>query len=177
MLTRVRAVVVWVILLGALSLVTVGVLVPRLGGATPYTVLTGSMSPKLPPGTLVVVKPVAVEELGVGDVITYQLESGRATVVTHRIVAQRLALDGTRSFVTQGDANSSPDSELVQPVQVRGRLWYSVPKVGYLNSWVSPGARQWAIWGIGAALASYAGFMFVSAGVDRRRKRAEQEQS
>ncbi len=34
------------------------VVVPKVGGATAYTVLTGSMRPTMPPGTLVVVKPV-----------------------------------------------------------------------------------------------------------------------
>ncbi|RYJ02767.1 MAG: signal peptidase I, partial [Actinomycetales bacterium] len=67
---------VWVLLLGFVAMLVVSVLVPRLAGATPYTVLTGSMRPTMPPGTLVVAKPVDPEALEVGDVVTVQLRSG-----------------------------------------------------------------------------------------------------
>jgi len=76
----------WVVLLGATALVTLAVLVPRVAGATPYTVLTGSMSPAYPPGTLVVVRPVDLADVRVGDVVTYQLRSGEPAVATHRVV-------------------------------------------------------------------------------------------
>ena len=45
MARHVMRAVSWVVLLGATALVTLAVLVPRVAGATPYTVLTGSMSP------------------------------------------------------------------------------------------------------------------------------------
>ena len=44
----------WFVILGIGAVVTVAVLVPRIGGGTPYVVLTGSMRPHMPPGTLVV---------------------------------------------------------------------------------------------------------------------------
>src|SRR5690606_27056120 len=43
-------VVTWAVILVLLAMLTVTVLVPRIAGATPYTVLTGSMQPHLPPG-------------------------------------------------------------------------------------------------------------------------------
>ena len=46
--------------------------------------LTSSMEPGLPPGTLVIVKPIDPVDVRIGTVITYQLESGKPTVVTHR---------------------------------------------------------------------------------------------
>lgn len=70
-----------------------------------------------------VVRPVDADEIRVGDVITYQLASGRSTVVTHRVVSIGTRLDGTPVFTTQGDANDTADEEVVRPVQVRGRLW------------------------------------------------------
>jgi signal peptidase len=71
----------------AVALALVGVVAPLVLGATPYTVLTGSMRPTYPPGTMVVVRPVDVERVAPGDVVTYQLASGRPEVVTHRVVA------------------------------------------------------------------------------------------
>ncbi len=72
------------------AVIAVAVVVPRLAGARPYVVLTGSMRPGMPPGTLVVVRPVDPRSIGVGDVITYQVASGEPDVVTHRVVAQGL---------------------------------------------------------------------------------------
>ena len=134
------------VLLALCAVLVVAVLVPRVTGATAYTVLTGSMRPGLPPGTLVVVRPGPADghDVGVGTVVTYQLASGEPTVVTHRVV--RVAIDGRgeRRFVTQGDANDIPDALPVRPEQIRGRLWYAVPYLGYVNSALTAGQRRHA---------------------------------
>lgn len=126
----------------AVGLALVGVVVPLVLGATPYTVLTGSMRPTYAPGTMVVVRPVDAERIGPGDVVTYQLESGRPEVVTHRVVAVGVAADGERRLTTQGDANGGPDPEPVRPVQVRGTVVYAVPLLGWVSTAVSGDARR-----------------------------------
>ncbi len=83
----IRAVITWVVVLAAAALVLALIVVPLLGGARPYTVLTSSMEPTYPPGTLVVVRTTDASRLPVGTVVTYQLESGQPDVVTHRVVA------------------------------------------------------------------------------------------
>lgn len=167
-LGRLWSIVAWVVVLATAALLLVAVLVPRLGGATPYTVLTGSMQPDLPAGALVVVRPVPAEEIGVGSVITYQLVSGEATVVTHRVVAVRMGADGEPAFRTQGDANDVPDTGWVRPVQVRGELWYSVPYLGHLNQLLTGEERQLAVYAVAAGLLFYAAATFVSIGRRRR---------
>jgi signal peptidase len=165
-------VVLWLVILTALAAVALAVAVPRIAGGTPYTVLTGSMEPGLPPGTLVVVRPVDPEDIAVGDVITFQLESGKPAVATHRVVAVGTRLDGEQVFTTQGDANGAPDRNPVRTVQVQGRLWYSVPYLGHLNSALTGKQRQGAVLVVSVLLAGYAAFMFVGAvrdGVRRRR--------
>lgn len=117
--------------LGGIVLVA-GVL-PRLAGATPYTVLTSSMAPSLPAGTLVIVRPVGTSRLGIGDVVTYQLRSGEPEVVTHRIVALEVGVGGETLYRTQGDANPAADPEPVHALQIRGRVWYAVPYVGRIS--------------------------------------------
>lgn len=164
-------VIAWLVILGVVVALAAAVLVPRLAGATPYTVLTGSMQPKYPPGTLVVVKPVEFDDIGLNDVITYQRESGEAAVVTHRVVGTGSRFDGTRTLITQGDANDDPDRDPVLAVQVKGELWYSVPYLGYVNTALSGSQRQWAVLGVSAALVGYAAYMFVGAFRDRRRSR------
>ncbi len=164
-------VVAWSFVLGVVAVLIVTVLVPRVAGGAPYTVLTSSMAPGMPPGTLVVVKPVDPRELGVGTVITYQLESGEAAVVTHRVVAVENAINGEQTFITQGDANDVPDPEPVLPVQIRGQRWYAVPYLGHVNKLLTGSQRQVAVFGVASLLLAYAAFMFTSSVRERRRSR------
>lgn len=166
----VTQVLVWAVLLLVCGLLVVGVLLPRVGGATPYTVLTGSMSPHYPPGTLVVSRPLDVDDVRVGDVVTYQLRSGEAVTVTHRVIASRLRPDGQRELITQGDANSVPDAAPVAGVQLRGRLWYAVPHLGRANALMSGHQRQLAVYAVAGGLSLYAAAMFTAAGRERRRR-------
>ena len=161
----------WLALFIALCLLTVMVVIPRLGGATAYTVLTGSMRPDFPPGRLVVVKPVPVEAIEVGDVLTYQLESGEPGVVTHRVVSVASSLSGERQFVLRGDANNTDDAPIVAE-QVRGKLWYSLPWLGYLNSALSASQRTWLTWLAIGGLLSYSLVMFTGAWREHRGKKA-----
>ncbi len=157
----------FVVLVAAMAIV-----VPALSGSTPMTILTGSMTPAYPPGTLIIVKPVDANTLVIGDPITYQIESGKPAVVTHRIVAVTSVSDGTRTFTTQGDANNAPDDTPVTPVQIRGKVWYSIPYLGWVNSWVNGDGRSWLIPAIAGALFLYAGYMAASgiAGAIKKRK-------
>src|SRR5699024_2901583 len=122
------------VLLLILGLSTITIVPPARVGGMPLTVLTGSMRPHLPPGTLVVIKPVPDEEISVGDVITFQIESGKPAVATHRVIERSVdSASGEVRFTTQGDANNTPDPEPVQPVQVRGKVWYAIPYLGWAN--------------------------------------------
>ncbi|OUZ12572.1 signal peptidase I [Aeromicrobium sp. PE09-221] len=161
----------WLGILGATAALVAGVLLPRLAGATPYAVLTSSMEPTLPPGTLVVARPVAPEQIGVGDVITFQLSSGRPLTATHRVTAVEQRLDGERSFVTKGDANATADPAVVRPVQVRGELWYAVPYLGHLHRWLSGSQRTTLTSVVAGGLSAYAAVMLGGAWRDRARVR------
>ena len=145
----------WVVLIGCGALIIGFVLVPRLTGSTPYTVLTGSMRPTMPPGTTVVVKPIDFADITVGDVITYQIRSGEPDVVTHRVIGVNVTPDGVR-LETQGDANPIADLELVREEQVRGKAWYWLPVIGYVTNGVTSDTRTWLAQGLGVGLIGYA---------------------
>ncbi|WP_232680706.1 signal peptidase I [Nocardioides sp. R-C-SC26] len=127
----------------ATILIGVSVVLPLAVGGSSYAVLTSSMRPDLPPGSLIVVRPVQARDLGVGDVITYQRDSGAPIVVTHRIVAQATDAQGRPIFRTQGDANPQPDPAWVQPVQIRGEVWFAVPYAGRVHDLLDPATRRW----------------------------------
>ena len=165
----VRQTASWVLLLSMLAMLTAAVVLPRAGGATPYTVLTGSMRPGMPPGSLVVVRPVAPEQLRIGDAITYQLRSGEPDVVTHRVISVSTTFNGERLFSTQGDANPTPDDKPVIAGQIRGVVWYSLPMLGYVNTWLTGEQHIWAVGATAVLLLGYAAFMGTSAVVDSRK--------
>lgn len=158
-----------------LLVVGIGVIaigVPALTGGVPLSILTGSMTPTLPPGTLVVVKPTPVDEIQLGDLLTFQLESGQPTLVTHRVVARQSdSATGELRFITRGDANGAADPDPVMPVQVVGTVWYAVPFLGWANQAIDGTARAWVVPALASALFAYAAIAFV-AGIRNRRRSA-----
>ena len=98
-----------------------------LGGNTRYEpVLSGSMEPTLPVGSLVIISPVNPDSLKVGDIICYRFSD--TILITHRIVY--ITPEG---FETRGDANEEKDSKIAEKSQIVGSVAFSVPLIGYLG--------------------------------------------
>lgn len=82
---------------------------PRVFGYQTSTMLTGSMSPQINPGDIVVTVPTPVHEIAVGDVITYHIPVEDHRVETHRVTEVLVNTDGTLAVRTKGDANNGVD--------------------------------------------------------------------
>lgn len=129
---RIGSVLSW-LFVGLVAAVVLAVLVvPRVMGAVPLTVLTGSMVPTHRPGDIVIVQPTPAEELATGDVVTFQPVSGDPRLTTHRIVQIEKENGAVVKVTTRGDANNVDDTPIL-PEQIQGRVIYAVPKVGYLT--------------------------------------------
>jgi signal peptidase I len=115
-------------LAGVLALVALTLLPAalRATGFDTYTVRGGSMSPGIPLGSFVVVQRVSADSVNAGDVITFKAPNN--TVVTHRVLGR--TADAQPTFITQGDANPSPDPDMVSSAAVIGRVVFSVPVAG-----------------------------------------------
>lgn len=161
-------VLTWVVLVVVVAALAASVVVPRVIGGVSLTVLTGSMRPTIEPGDLIVVKPVAADEVQIGDIVTFQPVSDDPTVITHRVVAKTFTPDGTQ-FITRGDANGA-DDDPIEGDQIRGRLVYEVPKLGFVASLLG-GNRTELVLIVGGGLVIVSIVAFVGAGWDRRRKR------
>src|SRR3569833_203769 len=79
-----RKVMTWcvrIVLLAFMLLVaaaiTVVIVLPRASNGAALTVLTGSMTPTIPVGSVVIVRPVDPQTLEVGDIATYQVTPGQ----------------------------------------------------------------------------------------------------
>lgn len=129
---RAAAVLLWLLVGAAVALAISVTLVPLAAGGRTLTVLSGSMSPAIPAGSVVVVRPVDPATLSVGDVISYATTdpvTGQSELVTHRVIA----VSANGLLTTQGDANQTPDDRQVTPAQVRGEAWFSIPYLGSLS--------------------------------------------
>jgi len=101
--------------LAALTLLAVAGVATVLGAAARLAldvdllvVRSGSMEPAIPVGSLVLTRPIAADRIEVGDVVSVVRDDGSR--LTHRVVAVE-ASGALHRLTTQGDANSSPDSE------------------------------------------------------------------
>lgn len=134
-----RKVVNWIgnILLALVILAVVFFfLAPHFLGMNFFTIYGGSMMPTIPIGSVVAVKSVEASAIKVGDIITFRTGTEADKVVTHRVV--EVSNDsGALSFRTAGDSNANPDGSAVLAENVVGEVWFHVPFLGYLSSFVT----------------------------------------
>lgn len=116
------------IILVVLALLAGILIIPKLMGYEEMAVLTGSMEPEYPVGSLIYVKEKDPETLQVGDVITYRLSGD--TVVTHRIVEIDTE---AQTVTTKGDANESNDGQPVAFDSVVGKAEFKIPYLGFIS--------------------------------------------
>lgn len=115
------------------SVFLVNALIPFFEGSEkPLIVLSGSMTPIMLPGDLIVVKSVYQNELNVGDVVAFQPPGSKPnTLVTHRIIS--LEEGKERLFQTKGDANNDKDTFKVPASNAVGKMILVIPFVGYIT--------------------------------------------
>ncbi|TAL21269.1 MAG: signal peptidase I [Frankiales bacterium] len=150
------------VIVGALAVLTV---VPRAVGGAALTVLTGSMTPEIAVGSVVLVRPVDPGTLRVGDVITYQTKPGAAAYITHRIVEIHEDTNPV-TLTTKGDANRGADVDPIPVTSVRGKVLFSVPYLGTVKNAISTGGAGLMLLVLG--LIGYALLQVVSLVRERR---------
>lgn len=103
----------------------------RISGSEAFTVMTGSMEPEIPVGSLVVVKHTDAASVAEGDVIAF--EKGGAVVV-HRVQEN----DGEAGEITtKGDANDVQDPRPVRYDEVIGVVTHHYDSLGALMGYVT----------------------------------------
>lgn len=100
-----------------------------LGGWRLELVRTGSMEPTYPVGSMTVVEPIDASEVRSGMALSFTDPGGSGQVVTHRVV-RVISQDSGLFFETQGDANATPDPQLVPARNARGVVRWHVPYFG-----------------------------------------------
>ncbi len=120
------------ILVGLVVLLAIVLAGPRLLGYQPYAVLSGSMEPTYPVGSLIYVKPCDASEVKVGDPITFVFNEDNL-VATHRVV--RID-EANQQFYTKGDANNAEDGSPVHFKNLVGKPYVSLANLGYASTFL-----------------------------------------
>ncbi len=138
---KARSIYKWVsnALLVMVILVTIFLVITKIAGDRPalfgynfYYIATGSMEPSLKIGDVILSKEADPDKLEVKDVITFVGHDGQVEgkIVTHRI-ENIYEENGTKMFVTRGDANSVADTPISEE-DVMSVMLFKVPLLGLM---------------------------------------------
>lgn len=97
------------------------------------TVTSGSMSPAVKVGSVVVTRPIDTRTIELGDIITYYSPQN-VQLTTHRVVG--IEEDSPPYFLTKGDANEEPDPYMVSSASIKGKVAFSMPLLGYITDFI-----------------------------------------
>lgn len=100
---------------------------PGIFGYHMYHVLSGSMEPKMPVGSLIYVQEGAPEDVEEEDVIAFYSSLEDTGIITHRVVENNI-VSGT--FKTKGDANEKEDPMPVSYDNYIGEVIFTIPWLG-----------------------------------------------
>ncbi len=111
--------------------------VSNLGGFTPMTVQSDSMSPTFDQGNLIVIKTCDTSKLQVGDIVTFHtIIDNQYALNTHRIESID-ELNGMRSFTTKGDNNDVADTHIISDGDIVGQYVFKIPGMGKVMDFLS----------------------------------------
>lgn len=95
------------LVIGVIAFVGLGI-GPHTGAYKTTTMLSGSMSPGIPVGAVLVAVPKPISEIHPGEVVTFEAPVADRHVVTHRVTEAKIS-GGALLLRTKGDANAQPD--------------------------------------------------------------------
>ena len=154
----------------AVILLCLALAAPRLAGIKTFVVISGSMEPAIPVGSMVYSKEVDPKTLETGDVIVFYSSNdvqggagaGDVIPVTHRVVLN----DTTNGEITtKGDANEKNDISKVAYLNVEGKVIFHIPQLGYVAAPMSSLMGKIAL-----ALIILAGYILTEVGSSLRKR-------
>ena len=139
--TNMKTIFKWINIFFSIGLVFIAlgvafIAIPYFGNQA-LIVRSGSMSPAIDAGSIVVVRPdkkfispiVSTPTYNKGDVIAFRSENNSKTIITHRIMSVEVGESGI-FYKTKGDANDDVDGWLVNEQNVLGKTFFTLPFAG-----------------------------------------------
>lgn len=105
-------------------------LLPLAFHGRPLTVMSGSMTPYIRTGDVVIAMPIAPLDVRPGDIVSFNDPSRGGKLVTHRV--RQMRRQGPRvNFITRGDANTGVEKWSVRADHKISRTVLRLPKLGF----------------------------------------------
>ncbi len=140
MLTKMRIIYyIFIAFIALIALLLAVSVLPITGNYKIMIVQSGSMTPAIKMGSIVAIKPAPLDsrhltgqasDYKIGDVITFGPYSKTKAPTTHRIYDIKIA-DSQPVYITKGDANNAPDQREISQKDVLGKVFVSVPYLGF----------------------------------------------
>ena len=148
----------------------------RFVGVQVYSVISGSMEPEYPVGSLIYVKEVDAYEVEVGDVITFVLSNDMPA--THRVIDIDYE---TQHFYTRGDANYNIDEATGEKIYTEdpavhfknliGKPVFMIPLLGYVAYYIQHPPGMYIALAAGAIILALAFLPDILAKSDKNKKK------
>lgn len=119
-------------------------------------VITGSMQPTIPIGSLVLAERIPVSQLQVGDIMVFPNPDNAKETIVHRIIWLSHDQQGDVLVKTKGDYNALPDNWTISRAASAeaDRVTLVIPGAGTLAAWL----QTVGIWGLVVLVAGAVGW-------------------
>jgi signal peptidase I len=116
-------------LAGFAAAIALTLLVPLAFHGRPLTVMSGSMTPTIRTGDVVIAMPIEPLDVRPGDIVSFNDPGRGGALVTHRV--RHMRRHGARvDFITRGDANTGVEKWSVRADHRISRTVLRLPKLG-----------------------------------------------
>ena len=105
-----------------------------------YVIVSPSMVPTIKINDAIIIRRIDHDNYKIGDIITFSSNDTqyKGLTVTHRIVDKEVKIEGENSkYTTKGDNNYIADPAPVLTNDIYGRVLFKIPKIGYIQSYLS----------------------------------------
>ena len=101
-------------------------------GYSYFNVLTASMQSVYPVGSIIITRQTAVEDIAVGNDITFFSDDSNHPIITHRVIKiyENYKNSGETAFQTMGIDNASADDKAAWGNNVIGIVKFHIPYLG-----------------------------------------------
>ena len=127
--------IAWIVSSVIYLLIAVAIIVallPMVAGFRPVVVLSGSMEPTYPVGSVIYYKTAAYEDIAIGDAITFRIGGG--ALATHRVIEKD---ETNQEFMTKGDNNPTEDVNPIDYADVVGKTArLAIPYAGVVATYL-----------------------------------------
>lgn len=120
------------IVIAVVALLLIVFIVLKATGFQFFVVMSGSMEPILPVGSVVLVQPTPYDSIQVGDDISFVVGEERITV-THRVIEKD---ENNNTLTTKGVANNVSDDPIPASAVI-GKVIFDIPFIGRLLYFLS----------------------------------------